>query len=188
MSGRDPIHASRVVGARLRGWWLSVILRMFARQARIGPRLHCYGRVTLTHARGARFRLGTNVTFGQGWLSVLPGAEFEMGDYAGLNQCFTVVCSTRISIGAETRIGELVTIRDQDHRFDRPELPIREQGFAAAPIEIGRNVWIGRGAAVLKGVTIGDGAVIGANAVVTRDVPPGEIWGGIPARRIGAVE
>ena len=39
---------------------------------------------------------------------------------------------------------------------------------------------------VLKGVTIGNGAVIGAAAVVTRNIPPFEIWAGVPAKKIGA--
>jgi serine O-acetyltransferase len=35
-----------------------------------------------------------------------------------------------------------------------------------------------------EGRTIGAGAIIGANAVVTKDVPPGEVWAGVPARKI----
>ena len=37
---------------------------------------------------------------------------------------------------------------------------------------------------ILKGVTIGEGAIISAGAVVNKDVPPYEIWGGVPARKI----
>ena len=40
------------------------------------------------------------------------------------------------------------------------------------------------GAKVLGNITVGDGAVIGANAVVVRDVEPGAVMGGIPAKRI----
>jgi galactoside O-acetyltransferase len=42
-------------------------------------------------------------------------------------------------------------------------------------------------AVVLPGITIGEGAVIAAGAVVNRDVPDGEIWGGVPAKKLGEV-
>jgi len=41
---------------------------------------------------------------------------------------------------------------------------------------------IGSGAVILCGVTIGEGAMIGAGAVVTRDVDPGAVVAGVPAR------
>ena len=47
---------------------------------------------------------------------------------------------------------------------------------------IGANVWIGGGAIILPGVTIGDNAIIGAGSVVTRDVRPGAVAVGNPAR------
>lgn len=37
---------------------------------------------------------------------------------------------------------------------------------------------------VLKDVTVSCGAVVAAGAVVTKPVPPMEIWGGVPARRL----
>ena len=40
----------------------------------------------------------------------------------------------------------------------------------------------------MPGVTIGDNCVIAAGAVVTKDVQSGEIWGGVPARKIETVE
>jgi serine O-acetyltransferase len=44
------------------------------------------------------------------------------------------------------------------------------------------GVIVGAGAKIIGGVTIGEGAEIGANAVVIRDVPPGGVAVGVPAR------
>jgi sugar O-acyltransferase (sialic acid O-acetyltransferase NeuD family) len=51
---------------------------------------------------------------------------------------------------------------------------------------VGARAYIGAGALVRENVTIGEGALVGMGAVVTRDVPTGEIWAGVPARRIDA--
>lgn len=49
---------------------------------------------------------------------------------------------------------------------------------------IGNNVMVTCGAKVLGDITVGDGAVIGANAVVVKDVEPGAVMGGVPARKL----
>jgi UDP-3-O-[3-hydroxymyristoyl] glucosamine N-acyltransferase len=49
---------------------------------------------------------------------------------------------------------------------------------------IGKGVTIWQGAVVANGVTIGEGAVIGMSAVVRKDVDPGEVWAGNPARKL----
>ncbi len=57
--------------------------------------------------------------------------------------------------------------------------------FSTGNVVIEDNVFIGMNALVIKPITIGKGAVIGAGAVVTKDVPPGTIVGGNPARIVG---
>lgn len=56
--------------------------------------------------------------------------------------------------------------------------------LVAGYCEIGETCYIGAGAKIVKEAKIGNGAVIGAGAVVLNDVPSGEVWAGVPARRI----
>ena len=46
---------------------------------------------------------------------------------------------------------------------------------------VGNGAVIGGGATILPGVTIGQNAVVAAGGVATKDIPPGEVWGGVPA-------
>ena len=57
-----------------------------------------------------------------------------------------------------------------------------------APVVIRRGAVIGANATLVAGVEIGEGAVVAAGAVVTRDVPPGVVVAGVPARVIGKAE
>ena len=54
--------------------------------------------------------------------------------------------------------------------------------YQKSPTTIGNNVSIGSNTTILGGITIGNGALIGAGAVVTKDVPPGALVVGNPAK------
>lgn len=111
------------------------------------------------------------------------GSELSIGDNSGLGVNCQAVGPIRI--GRDVMIGPDVIIFTSNHRFDRLDIPMREQGYQPArPVIIEDDVWIGARVIILPGVTIGRGAVLAAGAVVTRDVPAFAIVGGNPARML----
>lgn len=55
-------------------------------------------------------------------------------------------------------------------------------------IKIGNNCFIGARTTILPNVTIGNNVIIGACSLVTKSVPSGEVWGGVPAHFITKTE
>jgi acetyltransferase-like isoleucine patch superfamily enzyme len=134
----------------------------------------------LIHGSG-RIHIGENVLlYPDIHLETQGDAQIELGDGVVISRGTHIVAVAGVSIGQGSMIGEYTSIRDANHARE-PDQPIRDSGYSAKPIAIGREVWLGRGVAVLAGVTIGDKATVGANAVVTRDVASGITVGGIPA-------
>jgi acetyltransferase-like isoleucine patch superfamily enzyme len=84
------------------------------------------------------------------------------------------------------RIGDRATISGGAALLCHDSATCRRTRLAwMAPIEIGERAFIGYRAIIMPGVSIGDDAVVAAGAVVTRDVPPGVVVAGVPARQIG---
>jgi acetyltransferase-like isoleucine patch superfamily enzyme len=88
-----------------------------------------------------------------------------------------------IFIGDSTLIGHRVVLATINHDL----APEKRGDNLPAPLHIGKNVWIGSGAILLPGVTVGDNAVVAAGAAVTKDVPPGTVVGGVPAKVLRTV-
>ncbi len=55
-------------------------------------------------------------------------------------------------------------------------------------IEIMDNCFIGANTTIMPNVRIGPNAIVGAGSVVNKNIPEGEIWAGVPARRIGTFD
>lgn len=125
--------------------------------------------------------LGDKVTLNR--YSYVQGGRggVRLGRQVEINN-FSIVNGTGgVEIGDDTLIGPGVRIISYQHGIAVDAL-IRTQPLEGKPIVIGKDVWIGANAVILAGVTVGDGAVVAAGAVVTKDVAPGEIVVGVPAR------
>lgn len=126
-------------------------------------------------------RVGANVMLGRHvfWQAARV-ASISIGANGSINSNCVLVASESISIGDNVAIGEMVSIRDQEHRF-KPSTGVRGQGFHVAPIVIEDNCWIGRGVYIGPGSRIGAGSIVAANSVVRGEFPPGSLIAGAPA-------
>lgn len=107
-----------------------------------------------------------------------PGGELVIGNDVFVNNGTVLSASLSIRIGDRVNIAPHCVLIDNDfhgtaQRGGPPKI---------APIVLEDDVWLGTRVTILKGVTIGRGSVIAAGAVVTKDIPPGVLAGGVPAR------
>lgn len=65
---------------------------------------------------------------------------------------------------------------------------IHKKKIRAERTIVGNNVFLGANAIIMPGITVGDNAIVGAGSIVTRDVSPGIVVAGNPAKRICSVE
>ena len=113
--------------------------------------------------------------------------QLIIGNNVGIGWRTGIYVGTKIIIGDNVRIaGEGSLSGYAGHPLDakaraRGEPDTDDQ---AKDIIIEDDVWLGRGVMVNGGVTIGKGTVIAAGSIVTKDLPPGVLAGGVPARII----
>jgi acetyltransferase-like isoleucine patch superfamily enzyme len=112
------------------------------------------------------------------------GKNLKIGKNVFFNSGVKIQDQGGVIIEDGALIGHNVVIATLDHSLD----PNHRGNLIPAPIHIGRNVWVGANATICKGISIGDGAVIAAGAVVTKDVPAGTVYGGVPAKFIKKVQ
>lgn len=89
-----------------------------------------------------------------------------------------------VTLVGEIGIGPGVIFIGSQHTGIPVDVPVIHTDHVVEPIVVERGVDIGANAVILSGVTIGENSVIGAGAVVTKDIPPGSVAVGVPARVI----
>ncbi len=117
-------------------------------------------------------------------LRVKSGAEISPNATIGNNSELGTRCmvQSNVHIGDNVIMGPDVKIYSRNHKFDRLDIPIKNQGKNYYTTKIGNDVWLGANVVVTAGCTIGDHAVVAAGAVVTKDVPEYAVVGGVPAK------
>lgn len=88
-----------------------------------------------------------------------------------------------IEDGVNIGPGAMIVAHDSSYHCINPEVPI-----LFGRVTIRKNGYIGARAVILPGVTVGEGAIVAAGAVVTKDVAPGTIVAGVPAKYLMTVE
>jgi acetyltransferase-like isoleucine patch superfamily enzyme len=124
------------------------------------------------------------------------GDEVKIGTFVEIQKGSKI--GNRCKVSSHTFICEGVTLEDEvfighnvtftNDRFPRSTAADgrlqTEADWKCIPTLVKRGASIGSGATLLCGITVGENALIGAGSVVTKDVPPGAVVAGNPARII----
>lgn len=115
-----------------------------------------------------------------------PSVRVASSASVGLNTLIMAGCF--LSAGA--RIGDHCvvlpnTVISHDARL-HDYVMVGSNVSLSGGVALGENCYVGSGARIRDGVSIGAGALVGIGAVVVRDVAPGAVVAGVPARQLGA--
>ncbi|MEE1884741.1 acyltransferase [Pedobacter flavus] len=112
------------------------------------------------------------------------GVGLKIGNNSSIGPYSYIGCSGYIEIGNNVIMSPRVSIYAENHLFDDKDTLIMKQGVKREFVKIEDNCWIASNSVILSGVTIGEGSVVAAGSVVTKDVPPGSVVAGVPAKII----
>jgi len=139
--------------------------------------------------RGTRFELGARSVI-DSFVKVKPAGgsgDVVIGEDVVVNSGCVMYTGNGIRIGDRVAIAANCVFAPVNHAFQRPDVPIREQGFQASRggIVIEDDVWIGACCVLLDGAVLREGAVVGACSLVRGEIPAFTVWGGNPLRQLG---
>jgi acetyltransferase-like isoleucine patch superfamily enzyme len=137
--------------------------------------------------------IGANVQFGKDvvvWNYVVIGDNTKIGDSTCIGSFVDI--GKNVIIGKKCNIQAHVTISNEcvlgDNVFIAPNSSLLNDKYPksdrlTSPI-VKDNVVIGGGVTVLPSVILGENSVIGGGSVITKNVPPGKVLTGVPAKEV----
>ena len=108
--------------------------------------------------------------------------NISIGKYCRIGKECHLDGEAGIVIDDGTILAPRVVILSSSHNYQQDRFLPYDEFDKKVPVRIGSGCWIGWGAFILPGVEIGDGAIVAMGAVVSKNVGPGEIVAGNPAR------
>ena len=144
-------------------------------------------------------RIGNGCIIRSGAIIGHPGFSFgftEEGVPVPIKHDGGIIIGDNVLVGANnvisqgtlepTVLSDHVKLDDLIHvahnNYIGPRTIVASGANFAGSCHIGADVWIGSMAAIKNKVTVGDGALVGTGSVVIKDVPPGVVVAGNPAR------
>jgi acetyltransferase-like isoleucine patch superfamily enzyme len=167
------IYASRLVLWRCRGTVKAQTALIGIRSNRLG--LIPFSKGIVEIEKKVFFLCEGDVRISHGCRIFVHG-ELKIGDKTYINPNCHLVVTNGIHIGSNCAISWNFQAIDSDIHQSSATKDVSK------PIHIGNHVWIGSNVTVLKGVEIGDGSIIAAGSLVNKNIPPGVLAGGVPAK------
>lgn len=124
---------------------------------------------------GENCRIQRNVYVGD-------GDRIRIGNNCRINEGIRL-CN--VKIGDNVLIARCHVFVGAQHKFDRVDIPMVEQGFDwGEPTIIKDDVWIGINCLIMPGLVIEKGSILGGGSIMTKNSEPYGIYVGNPAKMI----
>ena len=119
---------------------------------------------------------------------VHPAAEIGAGSAVGPGSVLLAgaVLTADVTVGAHVAVMPQAVLTHDDRVGDF--VTIASGVRLGGGVALDRGAYLGAGALVREGVTVGAWSLVGMGSVVVRDVPPDEVWAGVPARFLRSAE
>ncbi|WP_134742400.1 NeuD/PglB/VioB family sugar acetyltransferase [Nocardioides sp. 503] len=93
-----------------------------------------------------------------------------------------VVLTAHVRLGSHVVVMPNATLTHDDDVADYAT--VCAGAVLGGRVRVGRAAYVGMNASVREGLTVGPGSTLGMGAALTRDLPPEQVWAGVPARRL----